>query len=244
MVRLTILVLLLSIGVAEAQQCGTITTCPPVSTPTSGAELLYIVQNGVSKKIALSQIGGAGGGNVSNTGTPGNGQIAVWASATVIGGATVAGDCTFASPNLTCTMTNGVSFGVFATAAAASKSDQQAAASNALVVTPLHQQDSDSAIKASVNFVGATGVINSSFNVTTTPRSGTGVYVVNFATPFASATSYGCVANTETTAAIIAFCVNIAATKTASSVAVDCFNGSTVAAVDPAVVNLVCYGRQ
>src|SRR5208282_5093977 len=44
---------------ALAQQCGTLTTCPPVSTPLGGTELLYTVQGGVSKKMTATQLGAA-----------------------------------------------------------------------------------------------------------------------------------------------------------------------------------------
>lgn len=138
-------------------------------------------------------------------------------------------------------VTCGTSGGSFT---AASKSDQQTGTSNTVAVTPLHQQDHDSAVKASVNFVGATGVINSSFNVTSVTRSATGVYLINFTTAFASTTGYGCIPSTETTVAIAAFCVTLAATKSASVNPLDCLNGSTLALADPAVVNLACYGRQ
>lgn len=44
---------------AAAQQCGTLITCPPASTPLAGTELLYVVQGGVSKKMTVTQLGGA-----------------------------------------------------------------------------------------------------------------------------------------------------------------------------------------
>ncbi len=52
-------VALLVASPAAAQQCGTLTTCPPVSTPLAGTELLYVVQGGVSKKMTTQQLGGA-----------------------------------------------------------------------------------------------------------------------------------------------------------------------------------------
>jgi parallel beta-helix repeat protein len=50
-------VALLVASPAAAQQCGTLTTCPPVSTPLAGTELLYMVQGGVSKKMTVTQLG-------------------------------------------------------------------------------------------------------------------------------------------------------------------------------------------
>lgn len=58
----------------------------------------------------------AGGGNVSNTGTPTAGQIAQWTSATVIEGNTMSGDGTLSALGaLTVTKTNGVAFAASAT---------------------------------------------------------------------------------------------------------------------------------
>jgi hypothetical protein len=59
-VRLKIaLVAVLIASPAAAQQCGTLTTCPQVSTPLAGSELLYVVQGGVSKKMTVTQLGDA-----------------------------------------------------------------------------------------------------------------------------------------------------------------------------------------
>lgn len=57
----------------------------------------------------------AGGGNVSNSGTPTSGQFAEWNSSTTILGETMGGDCTLATATITCTKTNGTAFGTFAT---------------------------------------------------------------------------------------------------------------------------------
>lgn len=57
----------------------------------------------------------AGSGNVNNTGTPTAGQLAEWTSATVIGGQTMGGDCTFVTATITCTKTSGTGFATSAT---------------------------------------------------------------------------------------------------------------------------------
>ena len=62
--KLALIVTLLA-SPAAAQQCGTLTTCPPVSTPLGGTELLYTVQGGVSKKMTVTQLGAAIGPEVS-----------------------------------------------------------------------------------------------------------------------------------------------------------------------------------
>jgi hypothetical protein len=51
-------VVLLLMGVAEAQP---ISTFPPASTPLSGSELLYLVQNGISKQITVGNFPPASG---------------------------------------------------------------------------------------------------------------------------------------------------------------------------------------
>lgn len=58
----------------------------------------------------------AGGGNVSNSGTPTSGQIGVWTSATQLSGQTVSQDCSMSSLGVfTCTKTNNVAFAPSAT---------------------------------------------------------------------------------------------------------------------------------
>src|SRR5438445_223557 len=58
------------------------------------------------RPTAPSAFSGSAGGS--------NGQIQ-YNNATVIAGFTMAGDCTVSIPNITCTKTNGVAFGAFAT---------------------------------------------------------------------------------------------------------------------------------
>lgn len=108
---------------------------------------------------------------------------------------TVTGTGTVTS--VTCFGTAITSTGTCVTAAA--KTDQQTPTSNALAVTPLHQQDHPSAVKAYVNFTG-TGTngaqtINGSYNVSGVSRTATGTYTVTFSpTPFAN-TTYSCHVN-------------------------------------------------
>jgi len=69
-VRLKIaLVAVLIASPAAAQQCGTLTTCPQVSTPLAGSELLYVVQGGVSKKMTVTQLSAGIGPLVPGTNT-------------------------------------------------------------------------------------------------------------------------------------------------------------------------------
>lgn len=79
-------------------------------TPTAGNCAKF-----VSGKV-IQDSGGLCGG----TGAPGgvNGQLQINSTGS-FGGITLGGDCTFATPNITCTKTNGTAFGTFATANAA-----------------------------------------------------------------------------------------------------------------------------
>ena len=89
---------------ATAQTCGTVTTCPNISTPLSGTELFYAVQAGVSKKITFNQFiasipslgGGAPGGSNTQLQYNNNGLFGGISGATT-NGTTV----TLASPILT-----------------------------------------------------------------------------------------------------------------------------------------------
>ncbi len=109
----------------------------------------------------------AGGGNVSNTGTPTAGQFALWTSATVIQGV---------SP--------------------ASKSDQQTGTSTTAAVTPSQAQSHDSAVKAWALCTNSAGTytLAASYNISggTCGKTGTGALTLTFATAFSASNSYGC----------------------------------------------------
>ena len=122
----------------------------------------------------------------------------------------------------------------------AAKSDQQTGTSNILAITPLHQQDHDSAAKAWVSFAGGSGAINgTSYNVSGVTRTSAGLYTVSFSTAFASA-NYAC--NTTANGAA----TNIATTNTqlAGSIVVNNVISTTGVANDPNAVFVVCFGRQ
>lgn len=130
---------------------------------------------------------------------------------------------------------------VTTTVTAASKSDQTTATSNVLAITPLHQQDHDSAAKAWVDFVGSSGSINASYNVTSVTRNSAGDYSVNFTTPFATA-NYACVVTT--TASGTGFIpLGQPAAKAAGVFRLNTLN-SVFAAADTTSAMVVCYGRQ
>lgn len=86
---------------------------------------------------------------------------------------------------------------------AAAKSDQQAASSSVLAVTPLHQQDHPSAAKAFAN-VSAAGVLQSGFNIASVSRVSAGVFNINFTVPFSNANYVPQVTSIGTSGGIIA----------------------------------------
>ena len=128
------------------------------------------------------------------------------------------------------------------TVAAATKANQQAASSNVLAVTPLHQQDHDSACKAWVECDG-TGAILAGYNVTSVTHVSTGIFKVNFTTAFASA-NFACVATARQTAAANLFTELAHATApTATDVTVVVLTAAA-AVTDPDSLSVVCFGRQ
>ena len=66
------------------------------------------------------------------------------------------------------------------TLTAAAAADQAAATSTTAAVTPAVQQLHKSALKAWVRFVGTTGAISASYNVTSVTRTGVGLYTIVF----------------------------------------------------------------
>lgn len=71
--------------------------------------------------------------------------------------------------------------------ASASKAQQQAASSSTVYTSPATQQYHPSADSFNVNFVGATGSRNVSYNVSSVTRNSVGNYTINFTNNFAAA---------------------------------------------------------
>lgn len=85
---------------------------------TNGSSGSCLVSNGVSSVPSFGACSGSGG--VTATGSPIAGELTGWSSATGITNVNLAGDCTTSNTfTLTCLYTNGVAFGTFATANAA-----------------------------------------------------------------------------------------------------------------------------
>lgn len=127
---------------------------------------------------------------------------------------------------------------------AVAKSDQTTGTSNVLAVTPLHQQDHDSASKAWGTFTaaGCSGscTIQSSYNITSVTRVSAGLYTVAFTTAFAAAT-YGCVITSEQTAG---GAVGIIGYITSGSRTTTQFQISTNTTTDAVSYSFDCHGRQ
>lgn len=129
---------------------------------------------------------------------------------------------------------------------AATKAQQQAGASNLVFVTPLHQQDHDSAAKAWVNFTSAaTPIINAGYNVTSVTKNATGDFTINFTTAFASA-SYACLITARAGANNGFGQIASGTAPTASAVRVNfiTYDGGTPALFDPTSGHVDCFGRQ
>ena len=127
------------------------------------------------------------------------------------------------------------------------KSDQQAGTSNAVAVTPLIQQQHDSAAKAWASWTGSTGVIQASYNVASVTRVSAGIYNVNFTTSFAN-TNYMCTTDEEigtgpgSSLGLIHGVTN--GSRAVGSVQVQYLNVAVSTNADPASGFVVCFGRQ
>ncbi|MGM5026274.1 hypothetical protein AB8B02_08625 [Tardiphaga sp. 862_B3_N4_1] len=123
---------------------------------------------------------------------------------------------------------------------AGTKSEQQTGTSNIVAVTPARQQDHDSAAKAWGSVVGSSGAILAGYNFSVS-RTGTGVFVVTFTVPFASA-NYSTITTCEAGLGGGSFSV-VASGKTASSVTIATYNTANTL-TDPINLSFTCFGRQ
>lgn len=213
----------------------TTTTCfnNVAPTPTRAGDLIYyngsnwvaLAGNNSGTKFLQEDASGVPSWVVA----PGTGTVT---SAQIIGAglAVNSGTCTITATGA-CTIT----------VTGATKADQQTGTSTTTVVEPARQQDHDSAAKAWVSFVGASGAINASYNVTSVTRSSAGTYAVNFTTAFATA-NYACVLTTLAAAGPVGI------VATASTQSTSAFNFLTVSLAgalgDPTTAYAACFGRQ
>lgn len=203
------------------------------------SDILTTVQNGVTAMSAFGKQLQGSTNNISGQLTALSSQITALSSQISIHGSSSQFG-TIKVDGTTITASSGVISATVTTAA--TKAQQQAGTSNTVFVTPLHQQDHDSAAKAWVNFLSSTGSISAAYNVSGVTRSAPGTYVVTFTVPFATA-SYVCNANSINSANNTFVEVN-ATVVNSSSCGLFVINQSGGATVDPVAVMATFYGRQ
>lgn len=131
---------------------------------------------------------------------------------------------------------------------AASASDQEAASSAVLAVTPSVQQRHPSSAKAWAYFDGKTGgvvTIKSSYGISSIVRNAAGTYTVTFSTAFSSATAYTFTGN----AVNIGVSASIIYVSATSDIATTTFKFQTApsiggASADCDIIALAFYGDQ
>jgi hypothetical protein len=184
---------------------------PVLGTPASGnaSNMTNIPVNQATGNLPVANLGGgtaasastfwrgdntwatpAGGGNISNTGTPTNGQLGVWTASTVLSGITLGGDCTLSSPNITCTKTSGTSLTALATttpgtgvaAQLASAADGTSASAIGFRGLPQNTQSTNYTLvlaDSGKHIYGTTGI-----NTWTIPANGTVAFPIGTAVTF------------------------------------------------------------
>lgn len=121
---------------------------------------------------------------------------------------------------------------------AATKSDQQTGTSNTVPVTPLHQQDHDSALKVNCAFEGRpTASLLGGYGCTGISRTSAGLYTITFSTAFAN-TTYNCT-GTSIGASTVYF-----GTKATTTIVVNTVNLGSSAIGSDNTFDIQCAGRQ
>lgn len=129
------------------------------------------------------------------------------------------------------------------TVTAAAKSDQQAASSAVLAVTPSQQQSHPSAAKAWLHYQGTgTPAILASYNVATVVRNAAGLYTITWTTPFTSA-NYAvlCTSNDNGSGSGMLCALETISAGTAQIVIT---TPSTLGAVDASHISVTAFGAQ
>lgn len=143
-------------------------------------------------------------------------------------------------------ISDGTNYQIATHSIAATKSDQQTGTSQAVVVTPLHQQDHASAVKAWASWVGATTGTNAptvGYNVTSVTRNSTGNYTVNFTTNMATG-NYVCTGMvTRAATSGSGTSMGVVGTPAVSSINVDT-RDNTNTVQDVGMAYIECLGAQ
>lgn len=131
----------------------------------------------------------------------------------------------------------------FASATAATQSEQETGSSTTVFVTPGRQQYHPSAAKAWC-YADTAGAVNASYNISSATDVGTGRIGFNFTTAFSSA-NYAVVVGTRTAFTAVVFAsVDNSGTQTASRSDAYASTSTTGAATDPANWYMAAYGDQ
>lgn len=232
-------------------------------TAAAGATALadrVVIQSGM--QVGAPTGGDKGVGTINATGYFNNGTAVTgtgtMGTVTITPGTGLSssGTCT-SSTTISCTLNNtgvtsvagaGMASGTVTTTGsitvtAASKADQQTGTSAVNGVTPLHQQDHDSALKAHVSFTGTAGgcpagacAILEALNVSSVAKTGTGTYTLTFGPIVFGSVNYSCTGNATNPEGV--FIVN----KVANQLAITTATGG--AAADATTIDIHCAGRQ
>jgi len=125
----------------------------------------------------------------------------------------------------------------------ATQAEMEAASSTTIGVCPANLHYHPAATKASVSWTGATGVVTSSYNVTSISRTGTGAYTINFTAGFGSGNYAAAFAAKPSGSAV--FCGVAIGTPSSTSCSITTYGVTatpTVGAIDPTTVTAIFTG--
>jgi hypothetical protein len=126
---------------------------------------------------------------------------------------------------------------------AATKADQQAGTSDTPFVTPAHQQEHKSAVKAWVNFDGTVSppTVRASYNVSSVTKNATGDYTITFANAMTDANYLPIGSCRNTSGGGYVLDMPIGGTKTVNAVQVNVVNTSALG--DSSEINVAILGN-
>lgn len=126
----------------------------------------------------------------------------------------------------------------------ATKAQQQAGTSTNTVVTPIQQQQHDSAIKATAYATISGGVVTNQWNYNATiSRNSTGNYTVSFGTTSFASGNYSCVWSPIETSGNT-YTINIQSGQSSSAQSILVAQATVFSLADPTGLSVQCTGRQ